>query len=346
MRRGGGTVDAVTDTSEADARRSMLLGVKLRALVAEHTGGEQVADPVVFAPGSALLHDGAAWVLLDDQPERRLGAALAWSIRNGATSLNIVSESGTGLIARRAEAFELPVGVWYADERTLLPVVAEPLAESEPATADHEAFRDRIIEGGADPLVEHGVLFGEVRGLEVCRVVDDVALGTTRLEVGVGAHDREAFQMLHGDVPTVESLARIADDVRRHRDVDAAQHPLNRLAAERFLRWRIEQDPSLVGADVVVPAPPPVPRPNLKDPTPCVAHAVAGDEVAATIVVSSGVELDLVPYAADARLATEARSSVGSDHRLVIALPKRDRMRVIDEIADCLRRPVEFVTFD
>ncbi len=65
----------------------------------------------------------------------------------------------------------------------------------------HE-FRD-----GLHVCVEHGVLVGEVRGLEVCRVVDDPHLGTTRLEVGVGAHDREAFQMLHGDVPAIELLA-------------------------------------------------------------------------------------------------------------------------------------------
>ena len=91
------------------------------------------------------------------------------------------------------------------------------------------------------------MLAGEVRGLEVCRVVDDEALGTTRLEVGVGAHDREAFQMLHGDVPAVESLARIVDVVASHRRVDAPRHPLNRLAAERFIRWRVVEDPSLIG---------------------------------------------------------------------------------------------------
>ena len=92
--------------------------------------------------------------------------------------------------------------------------------------------------------------------------------------------------------------------------------------------------------------PPPVPRLNLKDPTPCMAHALDGNDVVATIVVSSGVELDLVPYAADARLASVARTGVRDDHRLVIALPGRDRLRVIDEIADRLRQPVEFVTFD
>ena len=318
----------------------MLVGVKLRALVSEHTGAA-APDPVVFAPGSALMDGSVAWVLLDDRPEARLGAAIAWAIRNDADSVNVIADAGTGVLARRAEAFELPIAVWHADERTLLPAVAEPLVEPAPASPEHEAFRERIEAGGATPNVEHGVLFGEVRGLEVCRVVDDPALDVTRLEVGVGAHDREAFQMLHGDVPTAESLARIVDEVRRHRDVAAPQHPLNRLAAERFLRWRVEQDPSVVGAERIEPAAPPIRRVNLKDPTPCVAE---GSGV--TVVVASGVDLDLVPYATDARLAAGASSGVRDDHRTVIVLPRRDRVRVIGEIADHLRRPVEFVSLD
>ncbi len=56
-----------------------------------------------------------------------------------------------------------------------------------------------------------------MRGLEVCRVVDDPATGAVRLEVGVGAHDREAFAIMHGDVPTVEALAGVVRAVAEHR---------------------------------------------------------------------------------------------------------------------------------
>ena len=59
-------------------------------------------------------------------------------------------------------------------------------------------------------VVEHGVVTGEVRGLEVCRVVDvDDGGGRVRLEVGVGPHDREAFAIIHGDVPTRAALAGV-----------------------------------------------------------------------------------------------------------------------------------------
>ena len=71
--------------------------------------------------------------------------------------------------------------------------------------------------------------------------------GAVRLEVGVGAHDREAFAIIHGDMPDRRALAGVVGAVVAHRGADAPQHPLNRLAPERLLRWRLEQDPALVG---------------------------------------------------------------------------------------------------
>lgn len=328
------------DAANDAARRSRLNGLKLRALVRDHLGIDEVGEPERFAPGAALMHDDAAWVLLDDQPAARLGAALVWALRREASTVNVVAETSTGLLARRAAAFEPEVSVWHAEGRVLLPAVAEPHESSDPVPAHHEPFRGTIVEGGAEPLIEHGVLVGEVRGLEVCRVVEDPHLETTRLEVGVGAHDREAFQMLHGDVPTTDSLARIVDSVAQHRHVGAPQHPLNRLAAERFIRWRLIDDPTLAGMESVAPVAPPVRRVNLKDPVPCVAIGTDSSGVDSVIVCSSGVDLDLVPFAADARLA------IGEDLDLRIVLPERDLVRATEELAAILRRPPTFIALD
>ncbi len=337
----------MTDTTDDPSRRGRLIGLKLRALVRDHLGDDSLTDASEFAPGAALLHGDTAWTLLDSSPARRLGAALAWALRSGASSLQVIAEDGTGTLTRRASEFAMPVTVWRADGRSLLPAVAEPLEPSRAVPTHHEQFRALIIAGGAEPLVEHGVLFGEVRGLEVCRVVDDPHLGSTRLEVGVGAHDREAFQMMHGDVPAAESLSRISAIVAGHREVGMPQHPLNRLAAERFIRWRIEQDPSLIGAVSAAHAPPPVPRSNLKDPEPCVAHGVDADGRMVIVVCAVGVDLDVVPYAADARLAAEAAApGVGRGGRLVIAMPSRDRVRVTAELGDRLAHPVDVASID
>lgn len=337
----------------AASRRSRLVGIKLQVLVREHLGlaaddpGGELSE---FAPGAALVRsDGpptAGWVLIDQRPASRLGAAVAWGIRHAVDSLHVAADAGTGVLARRATAFDLPIAVWHADGRELWPAVPEPFVVATPPPEHHQVFRPTIVEGGADPVEEHGVLVGEVRGLEVCRVVDDPYTGATRLEVGVGAHDREAFGMLHGDVPTVASLARIVDIVARHRRLGADPHPLNRLGRERLLRAEVIADPSSVGAVALRPVPPPVPRENVKDPVPCVATGTDPDGRPVVVVCSTGVDLDLVPYAADARAAHDgAHPGVGpGGSRLVIVTPSRDRLRVVGEIAGRLRQPAEFVS--
>jgi hypothetical protein len=228
----------------------------------------------------------------------------------------------------------MPIGVWHVAERVLLPAIAEPLPIPQVPPAEHKQFRDLITSGGATPTVEHGVLVGEVRGLEVCRVVTDHYTGAARLEVGIGQHDREAFQMLHGDVPTVEALAKVVAAVAPHRQHGADQHPLNRLGQERALRARLIDDPWLIGASQITALPSPLVRTNLKDPQPCVAQAMIEGRLT-TVVVSSGVDLDLVPFATDARLAT------GDPTRIVV--PARDAVPVQHEIAALLGEPMPII---
>ena len=68
-----------------------------------------------------MVVDGAAWFLVDGDARRALGGAIAWAIRHDATSLDLIAESATGLLARRAERFAFPVAVWYPVDRSLPP---------------------------------------------------------------------------------------------------------------------------------------------------------------------------------------------------------------------------------
>lgn len=316
-----------------EARRGRLLAMKLAVLIRDHGAGADL-QPASFALGAAATDGPVGWVLLDERQDRGLGPALAWAVRAGVDRLHVLAEEGTGTLARRAAAFRLPIEVWHVDDRTLLPAIAEPLPVPVAASVEHEQFRSLIASGGALPSVEHGVLVGEVRGLEVCRVVTDEYTGAVRLEVGIGQHDREAFQMLHGDVPTVEALATVVAVVAPHRQHGSDPHPLNRLGQERALRARLIDDPALIGASQVEAVPSPVVRPNPKDPHPCVARAVI-DGHPTTLVVSAGVDLDLVPFATDARLAT------GDPTRIVV--PARDALPVQVEIAALLNEPIRIV---
>jgi hypothetical protein len=357
------------------SRRGELLTIKLRALVSDHLAKPVAAEsePGGFANGAALVVDGRAWVLIDGDAHRSLGPALAWAIRHGATSLDLIAESHTGLLARRAERFSFPIVVWYPVERTLLPAVPEPVARPPAANPVHLEVREVIEGAGATFTVEHGVVTGEVHGLEVCRVVDSptsgyfdepdggapisaTPFGVTStvagggegggviVEVGVGGPDREAFRIIHGDLPTVTALAEVVATVAGHRTPGAAPHPLNRLAQERLLRWRLEQDPSLVDLQRVVPAEPPLPREGLNEVVPCVASGTSVDGVTRRIVCSVGVDLDLVPFVADVQAITSRDNEDGAP--ILVVVPTRDLMSITRELAALLSEPVMFATVD
>lgn len=323
-------------------RRAALLNLKLRALVRDHLGHEigdvSATQPVPFGRGAALVIEGTAWVLLAEQPERSLGGALAWSMRQpAARNYAIIAESASGVLSRRAALFDAPIAVWHAVERMLIAAVDEPYPDLGPLDLAQDDLRSLIIEGGAEPVVEHGVLVGEVRGLEVCRVVTDAATGEVRLEVGVGAHDREAFLMIHGGRPTVEALAGVVASVELHRREGAPYHPLNKLGAERFLRWSVLQDPARIGAATLAVAEPPMVRPNVKDPVPAVALGTTTEGDPLVVVTSTGIDLDLVPFAVD------ARQMHSPDAVLRLVVPTRDASPVTRLLAAAASRPPSVV---
>lgn len=354
--------DAAINPAAAE-RRGKLLAAKLRALVSTHVGRDTTADVSSFPNGAAMVVDESAWVLVDGDASRSLGGALGWAVRQSANSLNIVADSGVGVVARRSERFAFPIRAWTSRDRELLPAEIEQLVDLPTPTSEHLALQAVIEAAGASANVEHGVVFGEVRGLEVCRVVEQPTVGLfaelgdmsseppavqldannpaglgqrahagVQLEVGVGANDREAFRLLHGDMPTVEALRGVVEAVVSHRAVDSPQHPLNRLGKERFLRWRLEQEPALIGMSEVRPAEPPAARPNLKDAVPCVARATAVGR-SAMVVCSTGVDLDLIAFVADVQ-------AMYGDSVMVVT-PEQDLVPITRELAALLTSAVD-----
>lgn len=322
--------------SSDSERRSRLLSLKLRALIRDHLGAD--TDPAgtaeVFALGAAFVTDDAVWVLIDGDATRALGATLAWASRF-EKPIHLLVERDSGVLARRSEMFTLDITVWHVDDRTLLPAVAEPHLESAEALPEHLAFVELITTSGADAVVEHGVVVGEVRGLEMCRVVTDDYTGESRLEVGMGAHDREAFTMVHGDLPTEKALKQVIDAVLPHRTEGADQHPLNQFGAERLYRWRALQNPASVGFASLALCDPPVKRTNVKDAVPCVALGVTTEGGDAVAVFVNGVDLDVVPFALDAA----SRAGVSE---VVIVARERDITPTMKKISTHTTIPVRY----
>ena len=319
-------------------RRSRLLSLKLRALLREHLG--LATDPEgtseTFGLGAAFVGVDATWVLIDGDSSRALGPVLAWTSRFN-NPVHLLVEQDSGVIARRAQFFQSSITVWHVDDRTLTPAVPAAHLPEETAKPEHVAMMELISSSGADALIEHGIVVGEVRGLEMCRVVDDNYTGESRLEVGIGVNDREAFLMVHGELPKEEALRNVIEAVAVHREPDAMVHPFNQFGAERMHRWRALQDPQSVGFVSLSPADPPVRRTNMKDAVPCVALGQRSGGDTAVAVFVHGVDLDLVPFAVDAASRCEVE-------RVVVVARAKDITPSMHKMAELASIPVSFST--
>lgn len=266
-------------------------------------------------------------MLVEESPLRALGGALAWGHKHRLDVLHVVVEDAeaAGVLARRAALFATPaISIWQVVGAALQPAVAAPPVVQPALSAADAELAPMLVEAGAEPVVEHGVLGGEVLGLEVCRVVDG------RLQIGVGKHDREAHLLVHADAPQSASLAKAVAAVREVRVPHGPPHEMRRLAAERWLRAVVVRHPELVGAERLEPVPPPLPRGDLRLPAPAPA---VGDGV--VVVCSVGIDVDLVPTAADARLA------YAPEARLVLVVPEADDHPLTRNLAGRLAQPAD-----
>ncbi|MGH9101488.1 MAG: hypothetical protein ACRDYD_00660 [Acidimicrobiales bacterium] len=268
--------------------------------------------------GAAMSWDRRAYVLVEDDAERSLGPAMAWAAAGGADDLVLLATAAGGWLARRAACFESPPDVLEVEGASLRPAVPEaPPGPKASALGDGDAqlLSEAALEAGAEPVTLDGTLRAEVDGLEVARAERDDA--GWYLAVGVGGHDRTAQRLLHGGRPPLSALQAAVSEVRRHRRGGAPSHPANQLAPERWLRATLVRRPEIVGARRLEPVEHPVLSPGLGSRSPCAARGVDGDGSPLLVVCSTGVDLDLVPAAAD------ARSALGAG-RLVLAVPEGD----------------------
>lgn len=317
-------------------QRAGLLAAKVRALVADHLGlGSTVAVPLPF--GAAVRVDDTRWVLLDGDAVRAVGPAMVWSTRDGAQSVQLMvdDEEAAGVVARRAALFADPPVVWSVRGRVLHPVAPAPPPPAPVPEPIAVTAASVLHEAGVDVVIDRAGIAGEIRGLEIARVV--VGEEGARVEVGVGRHDREAFTMVHGALPTAEALASVLGSVDAVRRPEAEPHPLRQLAPEGWLRWRLVSDPALIDLVELRPAHATVVRESLKDAGASIAvgRDASGHDV--VVACSVGIDLDLIPAAADARLA-HAPSA-----RLLVVLPERDAHPATRALGAALAQPAEFI---
>jgi len=287
-------------------------------------------------PGGAGLRPesvgGAAFVLVEGAERRSLGGALAWALRFQAGALHLLVDANGDVLARRAEPFRLPVTVWAVTPSGIVEIEGRGFFPPPPLAAEDARWAEVLRAVGAEPVVEFGVLSGEVLGLEVARVVDG------RLEAGVGVRDRTFHRDLEPERPVEEVLAEVVALVRRWRRAGAAIHLANTLAGERWLRHVLVARPDVVGAAWLAPMPPAVPRGDLRLPSAAMMAGVDREGAPVVVAASTGVDLDLVPAAADAHRAA------GLPARLILAVPEGDDHPRTRQLAALLNEPAQVVT--
>jgi hypothetical protein len=338
----------MTSSADSSSHASRLAQLRLRAIV----GVRSDVEVSEFGQAVGLVVDDVAWVYVTGRHERSLGPALMWALRNDANALKLFSSECAGDLARISTHFDFVIEVFEVDAAGVARVAGPKIVEKIEVSVADEMFAEFIKSAGADVVREHGVISGEVCGLEVCRVVRATDSGEfggagesgeasdSELEIGVGAHDRETFKLLHGRTATIESLRKVIAEVAARRAVGAQVHPLNRLARERMLRHYVCQSPQLVGAKSLQVAQPPIVRTNLKDVVPCCAVGVSLTGEKVIVIFNVGVDPDVVSFGAD------ARGQINGSAELIFAMPTRDIMPAVERVAQMLRRPARFVGVD
>jgi hypothetical protein len=143
---------------------------------------------------------------------------------------------------------------------------------------------------------------------------------------------------MHGDLPAADALAAVVASVRAQRHPGGDNHPLNRLAPQRWLRDAVRRHPELVNLTQLEPVEAALRPGGVKEPDAAIGVGRDPDGNQVVAAFSTGIDLDVIPAAADARLmhCPEAR--------LIVVVPERDAHPVTYRLAASLADPAEIVT--
>ncbi|MEM8923026.1 MAG: hypothetical protein AAGD35_05955 [Actinomycetota bacterium] len=261
---------------------------------------------------------GPTAVYHTDNDARAVGKALRWARSRNCTDVELLvtGDELAGALARRAALLpEAAIAVSAVTGAEARPAEPAPASAAPALLPGHRAIAGLITEAGATPVDDHGVLVAEFAGLEIARVIDGD--DGPVLDVGVGQADRELNQMVHAGADPVTDLRRVIAAVADYR-LRQRHHPLGRLSRERWLRAVLIDDPSVVGAADLRPAVPLRPRGGLRESVPSAAVGTTADGGPLVVVTMVGVDLDVVPEAADYRAHNDPEAEV------VVVMPERD----------------------
>ncbi|MGB6057574.1 MAG: hypothetical protein WBF71_04855 [Microthrixaceae bacterium] len=324
-------------------QRERLLASKLTGLVRSlGPVGENASEPEARGALTVMADGGRAYGLIEKGDPGPVASAVLWARRNNCTELVVLVDEAASTAARFASYFssgDLLISVLEVAGSTASAVVADPVPATVPAPSAPGDLIDILRSQRLEVVVEHGVVRGELLGLEVARLVRWPAANggddELHLEAGVGRFDRDAVAAVNADMSPEDALRRTLEVVRKHRYPGAPVHPLQLLSRERWLRVSLLDEPGRVGATRLEAVAMTTESPGMRDPHPAAAYGERPDGGTVIVVCSTGINMATVPLAADLRAALDPSAD------LVIAVPARDRHNATVELADMLEGRAE-----
>ncbi|MGB3411426.1 MAG: hypothetical protein WBA45_09510 [Microthrixaceae bacterium] len=324
-------------------QRERLLASKLTGLVRSlRPVGEGASEPEARGALTVMTDGARAYGLIEMGGPGPVASAVLWARRNGCAELVLFVDEAASTGARFASYFssgDVRVSVLEVAGSTASAVVAEPAPATIPAPIVPHDLIDVLRAQQLEVVAEHGVIRGELLGLEVARLVRWPAANggddELHLEAGVGRFDRDAVAAVNADMSPEDALGRTLEVVRKHRYSGAPVHPLQLLSRERWLRVSLLADPGRVGAKRLEAVAMTTEAPGMRDPHPAAAYGEHRDGQSLIAVCSTGINMATVPLAADLRAALDPSAD------LVILVPERDRHSATVELAAMLEGRVE-----
>lgn len=317
-------------------RRVGLARVKLQSLV-QRAFPHVTAAAQPFNAGVGLVQGNQAFVSVVADAPSVMAATLAWGEHAGASELHVIVDEPDAVLALQAAGLDPSPTLWQADGVELVAMRAPDRNPDVDPPASALAQVPVLEEAGCDVVIEHGVVIGEVLGVEVARVVIE-ADGAATVRVGVGLYDQEAHAVMYADAAIADRLAQVRSEVVAHRRRGAGTHPLNLVARERWLRSILVGAPGLIGLDSLEPVASLTPRTGIREERPAAARGRRGADTV-LVVCATGIDLDLVPEAA-------AHLGLRRADEVQLILPARDQHPVIERMAAHLAAPATLASVD
>ena len=313
-------------------RRSELNQRKLESLL-RTAFPDSIFEQVETQSGALRSNNKAQYLYAPSEKVSPLAFALTFLEKGDV--INIILDEPDPLLLHQALGLHSDIRFWVVEKDQLIPHPESKTAEKPEKPVANETAVSLLLENGCDVIREHDAVRGEIKGLEVARIIKDFD-NESNVQIGVGHYDQEAHKLVDWGESPDEKLARVVSEVHQHRNKEAQPHPLNRVARPQWLISEMIASPEIVGLDEAWHLPSPENAKAITETTPAAALGKIRDQVI-LVVASVGLDLKAVPIASGLSVTTEP-------DEIWMVLPEKDKHPALLRQAEHLKTPTHFKT--